>query len=57
MKCRKIKHEKMISYKIVFDKMYFACIIKHVSSFPQTRRGKERAYMDEEKISYFGHLI
>ena len=57
MKCRKIKHEKMIFYKIVFDKMYFACIITHVSSFPQTRRGKERAYMDEEKIPCFGHLI
>ena len=37
MKYRKIKHEKMIFYKIVFDKMYFACIIKHVSGFPPER--------------------
>ena len=47
----------MIFYKTVFDKIYFACIIEHVSSFPRTRRGKEQAYMDGEKISCFGHLI
>ena len=40
MKCKKIKHGKMIFYKIVFDKIYFACIIKHVSSFPEREEEK-----------------
>ena len=40
----------MIFYKIVFDKIYFACIIKHVSNFSRTRRGKSRLIWMKRKF-------
>ena len=57
MKCRKIKYEKMIFYKIIFDKMYFTCINKTCKQLLPNAKRKRVAYMDEEKIPCFGHLI